>query len=1433
MISSKNRGWKQAVSSSLRYAAFLCLTASLTAVAHAQALRPVPSAIKTAGTGIAGFNNDFGPASGVELSSPSTNLFDAQGNQYISDAGNNCVRKVDLLGSITTIVGLDQAGPGDTCNSSLNPTPTPAQGLLSPTGLAIDVGGTLYVADTGHNCVRKLAGGTAGVITTVPAVGTCTSTSTSSLSPAPFGLVIDEAGNLYVSTYDSVAGVNQVIRHRPIDPPGSVCLVAGAPSALVSTKCTPGTLPTLNNPGGLAIDPAGNLFIADTGNKCVREVTPAGVFSTPVGLCTNDGSGSNATNPGNPRGLAFNQAGTLFITSANPSNVFELTAPGTLNIIAGLTTGVSAPYSPSQDGSPAVIVPLSSPEGLSVDPTGDVSVVDTKNNVVRKLAAGARFPDTAVGNTSSAQALRFEILAPAKLTTSVGADYKIISSSCSGNVTPSVTSTPTTCSVSVAFTPTYPGARNFPLIIADATGSRKYTQGLSGTGIGAQAIFPPGIINTVIGSLSNPTSVRLDAAGNVYLAEAGTSGNGDVKFIPASSTSATMLIAPGAGLNTPSALALDADGNLYIADQGANSVFKYDSNGVLSTYVSGLDTPTALALDDFDNLYIAQAGSAHSVIEVFVGGQQVTLAGAGPIANANGVLATLAKFVEPGGLVIDNNGILYISDSGGHRVYSVDTGGRIHYLVGNGTTTDTAPGTPLGTALQDPRDLAVDPAGDVYIADGTGNRSILVYSGSQQNPGVTTLAGTGAPGYAGDGGPSNEALLDNPLSLALDGKADLYIVDAGNQALREITYKDPTLDFGKVKVGETSPSQSVTLWNTGNINLNQISSILLSDTTNYTLISSGNGCGTTVILGATCDYQFQFNPTSIGPITATATLTDNANPPTQVINLTGIGTDPNSGGTHPSTISTNTYIGTYGTPYTWTAGVVGDGTHVPIGTLTFLVNGNQLCPPITLNGSSQAACTPSATGLPAGDYTLTLNYSGDGFYAPQSVTAPAKILPAPVTITANSFTRPYGQPNPVLTGTITGVVPGETITATYTTTATQYSAPGVYPITPAAVAGPGTSLSNYIITLVPGTLTITQAGPVTITVNNATRIYGVPNPTFTSTITNGAPGDTITVTYSTTATLTSPPGNYPITAALSGSSSGNYSGATVNVGTLTVTKAPTTLALTSSNSSPVVGTPITLSAHVTSPSTIIPDGTVTFTDGATVLGTVTLDASGNATLTTSALAAGTHTITATYPGTIDFLPSSATLTQNVLPPPPVGSFTLTATPAYQEVKGAGSNVYQLTVTSVDGFAGPVTLSCSGLAADASCAFSPATVTLTSGGTAQVTLTTTTTLNDALAAAELPPPGGKGVLPLLAWTMFPMQFSGAATLFAGGLRRRKNQTIWKRLLFLLPIVLLVLGISGCGCTVTQFHTYTITITGAATSGGAPMTQTTTVSLTVIQ
>ena len=1423
MISMSNRGWKQAALAGIRLTAILSTIALLATPMKAQSLQAVPSATKAAGTGANGFSGDSGSASGTRLSGPAYNVFDTQGNQYFSDAGNNCVRRVDPSGGITTVAGLNQPGLLDTCDSSLNPNPTSVQGLLKPQGVAMDVNGNLYVADTGHNCVRMLGSGATSVANMVTVAGICDQPTASAITPVPTGVAIDLAGNLYVSTSDGVTS-NQVVRHRPSDPAATVCRVAGNPSATVPGACLgTGTLPTLNKPSGLAFDPIGNLVIADTGNSCVREMTPAFVFTTPVGSCTNDSTGTSIPGFANPVGVTFGQTGKLYITAGN--KVFQFVLPSQLTLIGGLASGASAPYAASQDGAPAITVPLSAPEGIAVDPLGNVFIADTQNNILRKLAANFHFPNTAVLASSSGQSVFFEINSPVNLTTTVGSDYKILSSTCNGALTPS--STPTTCAVSVAFTPTYPGARRWPLTLADSVSGKSYTWGLDGLGTGAQATFPPGIINTVLASLANPSAVRLDSKNNVYFAEAGTSGNGDVKFIPAGSTTPSTLIASGAGLNTPTALALDSAGNLYIADKGTGSIFKFDVNGTLTTFASGFTDPEALAIDNFDNLYIADS-STHAVTEIFQGGQQTVVTGTGIVPNPNGVQAVKGLLVSPSGLAVEADGTLDVSDSGGHRVYAVDTQHVIHFLVGNGTTTDTAPGTALGTALQDPRDLAIDAAGDVYIADGTSNRSILVYSSTQQNPQVTTIAGTGTPGNGGDGGPGNAAQLNNPVSLALAGNADLYIVDLGNEALREIVYSAPVLDFGTIKAGQVSPTLSITLWDTGNVDLIQVAQLLLSDTTNFSLVSTNALCGSTVLAGATCDYSFQFNPQSIGTYSATATLTDNAYDSPQVITLKGIATIPN---TAPSTITTTQYIGTYGTPYTWAAGVVGDGTHTPTGTLTFVINGANLCPPATLDNTVHASCSPSSTALAAGSYTMVINYSGDSFYAANSITAPATILPRPVTIKADSFTRPYGQPNPVLTGTITGVVPGETITATYSTTATQYSAPGVYPIVPVAAAGPGTSLSNYVITLVNGTLTITQAGPVTIAVDNAQRIYGVPNPTFTSTITNGAPGDTVTVTYSTTAVLNSPVGTYPITATLSGNSANNYSGSTVIVGTLTITKAPTTTTLTSSGDHTAPGAPVTFTAVVTSPSEIIPDGAVTFTDNGTVIGTVTLDANGHATITTSSLTVGAHTITATYPGTSNFLGSSASLTQNVGVP---GTFTITATPPYQEVKGAGSNVYQVTVTSTGGFYGDVTLSCAGLPSDAGCVFTPATVTLTAGGTATATLTTTTTLADATTVvANLPAKNAPGTMPLMAWTMFPMQLSGAATIFAGGIRRRKNQTIWKRIAYLLPMILLVLGLSGCGCTVTQFHTYTITITGTNTSGGAPLTQTATVSLSAIQ
>ena len=137
-------------------------------LAYSQALTLLQSGTRYAGTITPGFNGDFGSATTVSLNTPSYIVFDSQGNQYLSDTQNNCVRKIDPSGSMSTVVGLAVSGQGDTCSTASNPTPTPSQGLYQPTGLAVDSSNNLYIADSKHNCVRMLANGASGVAPSRP-----------------------------------------------------------------------------------------------------------------------------------------------------------------------------------------------------------------------------------------------------------------------------------------------------------------------------------------------------------------------------------------------------------------------------------------------------------------------------------------------------------------------------------------------------------------------------------------------------------------------------------------------------------------------------------------------------------------------------------------------------------------------------------------------------------------------------------------------------------------------------------------------------------------------------------------------------------------------------------------------------------------------------------------------------------------------------------------------------------------------------------------------------------------------------------------------------------------------------------------------------------------------------------------------------------------
>jgi sugar lactone lactonase YvrE len=1543
-------------------------------LAYSQTLTPVQSGTRYAGTITPGFNGDFGSATTVSLNTPSYIVFDSNGNQYISDTQNNCIRKIDTSGSMSTLVGLAVPGKGDTCSTSSNSTPTPSQGLYQPTGLAVDGSNNLYIADSKHNCVRVLANGAASVTALATVAGTCGSAA--STIPNPNGLVLDASNNLYISVQDTevlpAVSTYQVLRQAT---GAGLCVVAGAPSTLVPNACSgiTGSV-VLNAPSGLAINGMGDLFIADTGNNCVRQMANLTTYKTAVGKCSNDNSGNLATALNRPYGLTFSPTQSLFITETNPDNVVSyVLGSSSLTIAAGLPNGATGPYSPAQDGSSALSAPLSAPRGIAVDNFGNFSLADSGNSIARKLNSNIIFPSTPVGSQSATMPITFVVNQNVNLSVASGTDFSITSNTCSGTLNAAPAGTvPNTCQVFIRFAPTRPGLRSTSVKLTDSLSGKTVFQGLQAVATGALSAFTPGTVNTIAGTLAAPIAVTVDSAGNAYVLEAGiATGTADLLLLPAGGGAPQTMIPQGAGLLTPSAVAVDSTGNFFVADATHGTISRFGADGTINTsYITGLDTPNAIFVDGFDNLYIAQAGTSHNVIEVYAAGSRRTIS---------------SSFVSPSGLALDLNGILYVADSGGHFVYAVDRSGIVHQVAGNGTTTTTVPGQATGTALIAPFSLSVDAAGDLYISDAAANRVYTVYASTNSSgSNIAKIFGTDTAGKTGDGGFSNLAQVNNPVSVAVDGSSNLFIVDNGNSSVREITYPNPTLAFGTIVVGQRSSAMRQNISNFGTDNLSLTAPFSTSDP-HFTVDGNSTTCGTTIIVGSTCSLGFIFTPTANGPVNASVTLASNSYNSPQPIQLTATGRVAS-----PLQFTLPPQTEVYGQPFPETV-LVTSSSPAPTGAITFSLGKNVLCSLNTTLGPT-TTCNAPNSGLTVGSYTVSFSYTGDNIYAPASGSVVLTVTPAPLTVTVNNVTREYGAPNPVFTGTFTGVAFGDTILVAYSTAATVRSPVGNYPIvatltavgntnlsnyttsntpgvltitqtpltirvldtsrmygqpnlhfssttqvtlngvsmvgmlngdaigitysTTATITSPigtypinatvsGADAGNYLITIIPGTLTVAPAmlmvtatnasrpygtpnptltgnvngaangetftisystsavinspvgtypiipkvtsgdtsnynvilinGTLTITqnpsslvinVNDASRHFGTPNPNFTGTVNGVLPGDNVVVTFATAATQTSPAGNYAIGANVSGTSAGNYI-ATIHPGTLAVTAAGTVTTIATSGSPVTVGANVTFTATVTTVTGVV-SGNVNFSDGSTLLGTVTLNSSGVATFSTTTLSAGSHIIAAAFQTNANFTGSTATLTQVMTAP--TGNFALTASPPTQFIKGAGATVYQVTLASVGAFAGQINLACSGLPADATCSFA-SNPTLTAGGTATVAMTVNTTVADAgLRKPTSRNFGPADLAPITAAAVFPVELTGLGVFFAGFRRRRKLGASKMRLLAVILFTLGILGLTGCGCPSTVFQTYTINITATSVNSTAP-SQSTSVILSV--
>jgi uncharacterized protein (TIGR03437 family) len=527
-----------------------------------------------AGTGTPGFSGDNGPAASAQLSFPKDVAVDSDGNLYIADEGNNRIRKVSN-GVITTV-----AGGGSTLGD--NGPATSAQ-LSSPSGIAVDSAGSLYIADYGNNRIRKVSG---GVIATVAGGGSSlgdNGPATSAQLNSPSGVAVDSAGNLYIAD----SGNNRIRKVSSY----MIATVAGNGTAGFSGDNGPATSAQLSFPNGVAVDSDGNLYIADTSNSCIREVSN-GMITSVAGNGTFSGDHGPATSAQLlfPWGVAADSAGNVYIADEGNNRIRKVSG-GVIATVAG-----SGSYGFSGDNGPATSAQLDLPRGVAVDSAGNLYIADYGNNRIRKVSSGV-------------------------ITTVAGGGSSL---------------------------------------------------GDNGPATSAQ--------------LNSPSGVAVDSAGNLYIAD---SGNQRIRKV-SSGVIATVAgggsslgdngPATSAQLNAPQGVAVDSDGNLYIADS-LNYRIRKVSNGVITTVAGNgtagfsgdngpaasaqLGGPSGVAVDSAGNLYIADNNRIRKVS----GGVITTVAGSATygFSGDNGP-ATGAQLNTSQGVAVAPAGNVYIADQANNRI---------------------------------------------------------------------------------------------------------------------------------------------------------------------------------------------------------------------------------------------------------------------------------------------------------------------------------------------------------------------------------------------------------------------------------------------------------------------------------------------------------------------------------------------------------------------------------------------------------------------------------------------------------------------------------------------------------------------------------------------------------------------------------------------
>ena len=844
-----------------------------------------------AGNGTTGYSGDGGAATNAELSYPYGVAFDALGNLFIADQNNHVVRKVGTNGIITTVAGSGKPGYSGDGGAATNAE------LSAPSGVAVDASGNLFIADQNNNVIREVA--TYGIITTAVGNGTAGYSGDGGEAPnaelsAPAGVAADASGNLFIADQD-----NNVIREAGAY--GLITTVAGNGIGRYSGDGGRAASAELYAPAGVAADASGDLFIADRDNFCIRKVTANGIITTVAGNGTpgysGDGGAATKTELSEPIGVAVDAAGNLFIADSQNNRIREVGTNGIISTVAG-----NGAQGYSDDGGSATEAELSAPSGGAVDAAGNLFIADSGNQRIRKVVFLSQGPTLVLNNVAGANAGAYDVVVSSPygsvtsrvVTLQVPLSPVLVTQPQSQTVAPGGNAT-----LSVAATGSAPlyyqwyfdGARlagrtNTSLLLSaigpanagsyDAVVTNHYGSvtsalailslwaaptitaqpvsqavPLNGAAAFSVAVSGPGpfsyqwqfnganlpnrFITTAVGDgtpgysgdggpastaeLNDPFGVAVDASGNLFIADAANSCIRKVGTNGLISTVAGSGVAGYAGdggpataaqLWFPYGVAVDGSGDLFIADWFSCRVRKVGTNGIITTVAGNgtpgysgdggaaakaqLQYPYGVAVDGSGDLFIADSGN--NAVRKVGTGVITTVAGNGTRGySGDGGAATSAELNFPAGVAVDASGNLFIADENNNCVRRVGTDGLITTVAGNGFAGSFGVGAAAtNTELNLPYGVAVDAAANLFVADSSNNivREVDI-SGR-----IATVAGNGTPGYFGDGGAPTSAELDHPTGVAVDAAGNLFIADQNDNVIREVFIPGPTLVLDNV-----------------------------------------------------------------------------------------------------------------------------------------------------------------------------------------------------------------------------------------------------------------------------------------------------------------------------------------------------------------------------------------------------------------------------------------------------------------------------------------------------------------------------------------------------------------------------------------------------------------------------------------------------------